>query len=212
MAKIYVIRHGESIANTEGIYQGQTYDTSLSLLGIKQATAVAKRFRRERITALYASPLIRTQQTAREILRYHPTLRVQTEQAIIETNHGLWEGNRVARIKKQWPSVYKTWINNPVDTVFPDGESYKEIKTRVTFWWAHFIKQVSGTTIVVTHDNIIRLLLIHLMNMEGNATWKFQLQPTGITTIDCAGTPIVVCINDTNHLEGIEANLANHAL
>ncbi|MEK9143344.1 MAG: histidine phosphatase family protein, partial [Patescibacteria group bacterium] len=33
MAKIYLIRHAESIANAQGIYQGQTYDTELSVRG-----------------------------------------------------------------------------------------------------------------------------------------------------------------------------------
>jgi len=212
VAKIYLIRHGESIANTQGVYQGQTHDTPLSVLGMKQARAVAKRFRYESITAVYTSPLIRTRQTAEAIVRYHPEVPITVEPRIIETNHGLWEGKPVAYIQKKWPDIYKTWLDQPVDVTFPGGETLEGIMRRVVAWWDGFVHTAKGTAIVVSHDNIIRMLLVHLLHMDGNALWTFQLQPTGITTIDVVGKTVVVCINDTNHLEGLEANLANHAL
>ena len=42
MTKIYLVRHAESLANAQGIYQGQTYDTPLSNLGKKQAAALLR--------------------------------------------------------------------------------------------------------------------------------------------------------------------------
>jgi len=212
MAKIYLIRHGESIANTKGIYQGQTYNTDLSPLGMKQAHAVGKRLKHEQIAAMYVSPLTRTKQTALEIFQYHDTLPMVTSPAIIETNHGAWEGKSVSYIQKRWPDMYQTWLTHPADIAFPGGETFDEIEKRVTRWWDDFVRTVKGTVVVVSHDNIIRILLVHLLHMDGNALWTFELQPTGITTIDVVGKTVVVCINDTNHLGGLEANLANHAL
>lgn len=213
MAKIYLIRHGESIANTKGIYQGQTYDTPLSVLGMRQARAVAKRLKHEQIAAMYVSPLTRTKQTAQEIFQYHDTLPMLINPAIIETNHGAWEGKPVAYIQKRWPDMYQTWVTRPADIAFPGGETFDEIERRVTRWWDDFVRTVKGIVVVVSHDNIIRILLVHLLRMDRNALWTFELQPTGITTIKLLGNKIVVaCLNDINHLEGLEANLANHAL
>lgn len=56
MAKIFFIRHAESIANTQGIYQGQTYDTPLSPLGVRQARLLAQRLARENLSFVIASP------------------------------------------------------------------------------------------------------------------------------------------------------------
>jgi broad specificity phosphatase PhoE len=213
VAKIYLVRHGESVANTKGIYQGQTYNTDLSPLGIKQAEALGKRLEHEHIAAMYVSPLQRTKQTAQAIFQYHDTLPMVTSPAIIETNHGNWEGKRVSYIQKKWPDVYQTWITHPDRVVFPGGETFGEIETRVLCWWRDLACPMKGNVVVVSHDNIIRILLIHVLHMNRSALWKFQLQPTGITTIERnENTTVVVCINDTHHLEGLEANLANHAL
>lgn len=135
-----------------------------------------------------------------------------TSPALIETNHGEWEGKPVSYIKKRWPDMYQAWVTHPVDVAFPGGETFNEIEERVTCWWDDFVRTVKGTVVVVSHDNIIRILLVHLLHMDGNALWTFELQPTGITTIEITDKETVVCINDTNHLGGLEANLANHAL
>ena len=54
MAKIYLIRHGESIANTLSIYQGQTYDTDLSPLGNRQVYALHDYFVGKTVSAIHA--------------------------------------------------------------------------------------------------------------------------------------------------------------
>ena len=100
MAKIYLVRHAESIANVQGIYQGQTYDTDLSKRGVMQAQALAQHFQYIPISRVIASPLKRTLQTA-TIVAFNKHLPVQLESQIIETNHGEWEGKHKDVIKKR---------------------------------------------------------------------------------------------------------------
>jgi len=64
---IIVVRHAESVANTEGIYQGQTYDTDLSELGKKQTKALANRLNDLELRKIITSPLKRTYKTAGSI-------------------------------------------------------------------------------------------------------------------------------------------------
>lgn len=82
MAKIYLIRHAESIANTQGKYQGQTYDTPLSPLGEMQSQALRNRFVGTRFDQVFSSPLKRTTQTAMAISQ-----NVTFASEIVETNH-----------------------------------------------------------------------------------------------------------------------------
>src|SRR3989344_1356654 len=55
---IVVVSHAESIGNSEGIFQGQTFDSDLSELGKKQAKALAKRLKIFGARKIITSPLI----------------------------------------------------------------------------------------------------------------------------------------------------------
>ena len=210
---MYIIRHGESVANTEGKYQGQTYNTTLSELGQKQADALGVRLKDEKITRVVTSPLIRTFQTAKAIANWHKELQIEIEPDIIETNHGAWEGEEVRTIKDKWPIEFDMWQNSPSCVLFPEGEAFEDTRTRVLDWWKSFFPTVRGTTVVVTHDNILRTVIANTLGMHPDLMWRFELQPTAVTTVKVIGGQVKVgIINDTNHLEGLQANLANHAL
>jgi broad specificity phosphatase PhoE len=66
--QLLLVRHGQSVANTEDRLQGQM-DSPLSGLGRKQARALARRLVREgwSLSAIYTSDLSRAAETA-EIL------------------------------------------------------------------------------------------------------------------------------------------------
>ena len=210
---VYLIRHGESVANTQGIYQGQTYDTDLSALGEKQVNALGVFLAQKPIDRIIASPLKRTRDTAEAIAKWHDGLTVEIDPDIIETNHGAWEGKNVHVIARLWPEEYRTWQTQPSKAVFPGGETYAETRTRALKWWKELLPTVRGITAVVTHDNIVRALLTDILGIEQDKLWNMELQPAAITKLNITGKTVKVSeVNNTNHLEGLQANLANHAL
>lgn len=212
MAKIYLIRHAESIANAQGIYQGQSYDTELSMRGTKQAQALAQRFERTSLSRVIASPLKRTMQTA-TIVALNKHLVVQVEPQIIETNHGEWEGKHRDAIKKSWPWIYRKWTRFPSATKFPQGEHFLETQKRVLRWWQLFCQTVDTDTLVVSHDNIIRIIVARVLNRKLNKIWKFHLQPTAITEVSVIKDKItLVSLGESKHLGGLNVDLSMHAL
>ncbi|RPI31749.1 MAG: histidine phosphatase family protein, partial [Chloroflexota bacterium] len=62
---LILLRHGESVGNANGVYQGQA-DFELSDLGRRQAQALAERWVAEEKTfdLVISSPLLRARQTA----------------------------------------------------------------------------------------------------------------------------------------------------
>ena len=134
MAKIYLVQHAESIANTKGIYQGQTYNTGLSLLGKKQAKSLALKFAKIPIAKIITSPLLRTRETALVVSKLNGA-GIFLEEAIIETNHGKWEGEKKAAIVRTWRKIYKNWLDNPPGVKFPGGEAFLYTQKRVLDWW-----------------------------------------------------------------------------
>src|SRR5579863_1945060 len=68
--EIYFVRHGETVANATGKYNGATLN-KLSPTGEKQAAAVAKELAGVQIDAAIVSPSLRAELTAAETLREH---------------------------------------------------------------------------------------------------------------------------------------------
>lgn len=65
MLTLILARHGESVANRRGIYQGQTYDTALTALGKRQARVLSKRLKDHKVEGVFTSPLGRALETAK---------------------------------------------------------------------------------------------------------------------------------------------------
>ncbi len=212
MAKIYLVRHAESLANAQGIYQGQTYDTELSVRGKSQAQALAQCFEYIPLSRVIASPLRRTMKTAMIVaLKKH--LPVQIEPQIIETNHGDWEGKHKEIIIKTWPWIYRKWTRFPSSTKFPQGEHFLETQKRVLDWWRLFCQNISADALVVSHDNIIRIIVARILNRKLNKIWKFHLQPTAITGVSVIKDNItLVSLGESKHLGGLNVDLSMHAL
>lgn len=210
MAKIYLIRHGESIANTLGIYQGQTYDTDLSPLGYKQVATLRDYFAGKNITKIYASPLTRTRKTAHQVSLATKT-GVVINHELLETNHGEWEGLPKAEIAQKWGNLLARWNHNPQGVAFPGGETYDHLCRRIITWFDRLNK--NQDTVVVTHDNVIRVLLAHLQHLENENFWSFPLDPAGITILSVKkGVTKIEVINQNRHLQDCLTNLALHAL
>lgn len=212
MVKIYLVRHAESVANTQGIYQGITYDTDLSEVGKKQARALDAHFKTIDIAQIIASPLKRTMQTATYVAK-SKKLPIVIEKQIIETNHGDWEGKHKDTIKNTWPWVYKKWLKFPSRTKFPQGEHFLDTQKRVIEWWQKFCQNNTEDALVVSHDNIIRVIVAKILNKNLNKIWKFHLQPTAITKVSVSkGNIVLESLGDTKHLRGLEVDLSMHAL
>lgn len=212
MNKFYLIRHGESIANTEGIYQGHTYNTHLSVLGRKQAIVLAKRFADIELSQVITSPLLRTWETSKAVADLK-NMPLQKEEQILETNHGEWEGKHKDVILKRWPDLYQKWNKFPSGVQFPGGEHFLDTQKRVIKWWKDITGNNSGDIMVITHDNIIRIIIANVLNMKLNRIWKFHLQPTAVTLVEVQDETIrLAYLNDAKHLGDLQTNLAIHAL
>ena len=119
--RIILIRHGSTIWNEEGKYQG-TIDVPLSDRGRQEAEMVAERLREEKIKAIYSSNLGRARETAEIIARPHG-LPVQVIDELGEINFGDWEGLTAQEIKDKFgEQAYRTWLEDPVNADISGGD------------------------------------------------------------------------------------------
>ena len=211
MAKIYLVRHGESVANTKGIYQGQTYDTPLSGMCKKQVAALADYFKNIDIDKILTSPLTRTRETALKVADLK-RLKIINTPEIIETNHGLWEGLEKRVILNKWPNLYQLWLTKPSEVKFPQGETFLETRQRVTYWWSSITKKETDL-LIVTHDNIIRIIVAEVLGLNLDNIWKFQLHPAAVTIVEINnGEGNLLALDDKKHLDSLMVDIGSHAL
>src|SRR5688572_1012471 len=129
MTEMILLRHGETDWNRELRFQGHV-DVSLNAIGLEQARRLAGRLAGEKAHALYASDLLRAQQTAMPVAR---ELGVATlsDAGLREQSFGTVDGMRVDDIKAQHPQAWEGWLRFHEDFSMPEGESTRQFHTRV---------------------------------------------------------------------------------
>ena len=154
---IYVVTHCESCYNKRGIFTGRV-DSVLTKDGHAHAELLAKKLRGKRIDVAYTSPLKRTKQTLKHILKYHPETKVIVDGTIIERDYGELSRKNKKKYEREYPDLYPRY-HRSYDIPPPGGESIKEVERRILY----FIEEVLNNTrekninvLIVTHGNTIR--------------------------------------------------------
>lgn len=88
MVRLFLIRHGETLANREFRYIGSR-DDALSEKGEHQAAQLGTALAELPIAAVYSSPLQRARVTAEAIAAPHQ-LEVQLASELRESDYGAW--------------------------------------------------------------------------------------------------------------------------
>jgi len=89
---IYLFRHGQTDFNRDHRFTGWM-ESRLTPLGVKQARMVARRLKSKKIDVAFDNSLIRSKQTLKEVLKFHPECRkVTSDKRMIERNYGKLNG------------------------------------------------------------------------------------------------------------------------
>ena len=168
MIKFLVVRHGFSLANQQEIFAGAT-DIPLSETGLKQANLVSEYLLKNyTIDAVYSSELTRAKDTVKQVSE-HLAIPLITLPAFNEIFGGKWEGVTFAEIYAKYKDDLLTWRNDIYNSRCTGGESFLELKNRVTkgLQSLAFNRENEGKTIVIaSHAGAIRSLLAGILNLN----------------------------------------------
>jgi broad specificity phosphatase PhoE len=168
--RLFLVRHGESVANAGQIYQGW-YDSPLNHLGEQQALATARAIALRpnlRAVAVYASPLSRAWRTGMAIGDAlgltpipHPGLR--------EINVGAASGLTFTAVNARWPDLGARRQALGLDHGWPEGETGREFFARVGATLDEIIAahrdddgSPEAAVVLASHGGTIRFALAHL--------------------------------------------------
>ena len=172
---LYVITHCESCYNKQRIFTGRL-DSVLTANGREHAKRLDEKLKNEDIDVIYVSPLKRTKQTAKYILKHHPKAKVITDKRIIERDYGDMSGKSKEKYKKDHPKLYPIY-HRSYDVPPPGGESIKEVEKRIV----PFIEQVlvkmkreKINVLIVAHSNSVRPIRKHFENLTNGQMMKLE--------------------------------------
>ena len=180
MAKLYLIRHGETDYNNALRFQGQT-DIPLNQKGIEQAEKAADFFRDIPLQAIYTSTLIRAKTTA-EIIAGAKGMEVQETDALREMSFGVWENMNSKDIQKKYAKEWKDFFASPARTTIPQGESMSDVQKRAYPTVQEILDRYpEGDVAFVAHGGIIRVLMCTMLGLDLNRAWHLHVGNASIT-------------------------------
>lgn len=189
---LVLVRHGETpMTETKAYSGGAVPGPSLTSTGrIQAARAADTVFRVGRRlwpdvphpSALHASPMVRTQETAGAVSR-RLGLPVVLDDAFAECDFGEWEGLTAEEIEARWPGDLRRWH---VDAAFraPGGESIEDVGVRVSAGLERLRDGgVDRTVVVVAHSVVIRAAIGSTLGAPSSVWASVRVGPASLTIL-----------------------------
>ena len=200
-----MVRHGATVLSAEDRFAGAT-DVALSDEGREQARRLGARLSREKIAAVYASPLGRTIETA-QILAAPHKLEIQTRDGFREIDHGHWEGMTRHEVEEKFPEEAAMWEKDPYTFAPLGGESGLAVTARALPALIELVHQhASQNILIVSHKATIRLLLSSLLAFDPRRYRdNLDQKPAALNIVDFrdATRARLTLFNDTSHYDEI---------
>ena len=182
MARLILLRHGESQWNLENRFTGWV-DVPLSPRGIQEAKQAGDKLRGFTFDRAFTSVLSRANETLRLALETigQTQIPIEKDKALNERMYGDLQGlDKAETAKKYGDAQVKIWRRS-YDVPPPGGESLKDTADRVLPYYENKIKPylAKGETILIAaHGNSLRALVMQLEQLSKEEVLELNI-PTG---------------------------------
>ena len=199
---IILVRHGQTAWNEPGERIRGRSDVPLSEEGIAQAQVTARYIAaRWPLSAVYASPLSRTMETAR-IIAAAQGLQAQPLEGLVDLCFGEWEGLTIAEVQARYPDLWQAWMEAPHTVRFPGGESLDVVRERSMAALEETVRRHPGETVaLVGHRVVNQVLLCAVLGLGNDHFWHIAQDTCAVNRIEWNGKFYrLALMNDTSHL------------
>jgi len=188
--KLILTRHGETTDNVNGIVQGHL-DGKLTTDGINQAKKLAIRLKDEKFDAIYSSDLGRAAETAKEIAKYHPYIKIEYTKKLRERDAGDFSGKKEVDID---------WKNPPKNIEDPENI---RIRGKQMLDLA-YKKYPYGNVLFVGHGGVNKVIITIIMNKPTEYRHELEKQKnTAVNIFEIREDKkhVVHLLNNIEHLK-----------
>ncbi len=184
LAKLILIRHGQSIWNAENRFTGWT-DVELSDKGIKEAEDAGSELKDVKFDVIHTSNLIRAKRTAEIVLSANSAsfdVETKIDWRLNERNYGSLQGqNKAETAEKHGSEQVRIWRRS-FDVAPPDGESLEMTAKRTIPYFKEEILpdlEAGMNVLVSAHGNSLRSIVMYIERISPSDIVSFEI-PTGI--------------------------------
>jgi len=184
MARLILVRHGQSVWNAANRFTGWT-DVDLSEKGVEEADEAGLQLADIRFDVVHTSDLIRAQRTAEIIMGHNQAsgddVPTRYDWRLNERHYGALQGlNKAETAEKHGAEQVHIWRRS-FDVAPPEGESLEMTAERTIPYFTEEIVPdlVSGKNALVSaHGNSLRSIVMHIDEISSEDIVSLEI-PTG---------------------------------
>lgn len=186
MAKLVIVRHGQSIWNKENRFTGWV-DVDLTGQGVQEAERAAELLKGYQFDEAFTSELIRANRTLDIILERigQKDIPVTKDERLNERMYGELQGKNKDEMREEYGEEQVHIWRRSYDVAPPGGESLKDTADRVLPYFEKSIvpKLKKGENIIIAaHGNSLRALIMKLENLDPKEITQVEI-PTGVPKV-----------------------------
>lgn len=165
---VLFVRHGESEANLNDMLVSEHADPPLTDRGRQEARMVAHQWMIHPPTAIYASPLKRSIDTAKIWAEETHASPVQIDPRLHEIRLGEFDGRRIQDLLENDRIRYQLWKSDP-ESPPRHGEKLSAVGTRMMSFLSDMsTRYESGFVVAITHADCLKAVTLHILQ----APWQ----------------------------------------
>ena len=199
MTVLLLIRHAATETAGKRL-TGRSRGVHLNERGRAEASTLVQRLEGLPVRAVYASPLERCRETALPLARALG-VTIVARRALLETDYGEWTGRTIAGVRRT--RLWRVVQHAPSRIRFPGGESLLEVQARAVAEVERIaLERPKDLVAIVTHADVIRLLLMHYAGMHLDELQRLSVDPASVSVVGLGdGTARVLKVNETGGLD-----------
>jgi broad specificity phosphatase PhoE len=203
--KIYLIRHGQTDFNLQGIVQGSGVDAPLNELGRRQAAAFFDKYQHIHFDKVYTSTLQRAMQSVQGFI--DKGIPHERHAGLNEINWGTREGSRITPEEDAYyHRLLQTWTEGETSLCIEGGESPDLVAARQKPVVDLILSRPEEETVLICmHGRAMRILLSQLLHYPLRCMDQFEHQNLCLYQLDYTGSMFTVkryC--DVAHLADVQ--------
>ncbi|MFD2247821.1 histidine phosphatase family protein [Pontibacter ruber] len=200
--KIYLIRHGQTDFNVQGVVQGSGVDSSLNDIGQRQAQLFYQKYKDIPFDKVYTSTLKRSVQSVQGFI--DKGIPHETHAGLNEINWGTREGTRITPEEDAYyHHILHTWSEGNTHICIEGGESPDLVAARQKpFVDLMLSRPEEENVLICMHGRAMRIMLSHMLHYPLRCMDQFLHQNLCLYQLDFTGSMLVVkkyC--DVSHLQ-----------
>jgi len=180
MGVLHFLRHGEH-GLLGRVLAGRMPGVGMTERGRAEIASQAERLAREKIAAIYASPLQRTRETA-EIVSARLSLPIEFRDDLLELDFGEWTGATFDAIRAD--PRWQAWSTQRSLAAIPGGESMRAVQQRIAAAMLELNERhLHENIVLVSHGDVIRCALLFALGMPLDFYNRIEIGQGSISTI-----------------------------